>query len=64
MLEGMHIYQFDVKIAVGGLGTTSYCTAQKTVIAANEKEAREKLYKELTLTPIMLDMKHVDPNMP
>lgn len=50
MNNNLHIYQFEVKIAAGGCGTTSYATVKKTVLAQNEKEAKEKLHDELALT--------------
>ena len=43
----MKAYQFEVSLNVRGCGTTSVTQAKKTVLASSEKEAREKLKKEI-----------------
>lgn len=46
-MEGQNIYQFDVSLNVRGCGTVAVTNTVKTVLAKTEKEAREKLYKEI-----------------
>ena len=47
MFENMKAYQFEVSLNVRGCGTTSVTHAKKTVLATSEKEAREKLKKDI-----------------
>jgi len=63
MNNNLHIYQFEVKIAVGGCGTTSYATVKKTVLAQNENEAKEKLHNELALTVSTVNLAAIDPHI-
>ena len=49
MFENQHIYQFEVKLAIGGCGTTSYTTVKKTVMAENETVARAKLMNDICI---------------
>lgn len=49
MFENQHIYQFEVKLAVGGCGTTSYANVKKTVMAENETIARAKLMNDICI---------------
>lgn len=63
MFENQHTYQFEVKLAVGGCGTTSYTTVKKTVMAENETVARAKLMNDICIDNVHITGVKKDPHI-